>query len=155
LQLNQKQQAAEDCLPEARRKISEPPYPSLPDALVSLVCEKEFSITQAEAIKFIREAAERKPPTAAFKPPIQSPIAEPGAENTQRGRQKNGGKMAFVYERLLATGDARMTKRAIAMAYMKAFPGTPEKTALATVHWAASRGLKKMRKVSNHLPNAR
>jgi hypothetical protein len=27
LQKNQKQQTAEDCLPEARRRISEPPYP--------------------------------------------------------------------------------------------------------------------------------
>jgi hypothetical protein len=62
LQKNQKQQTAEDCLPEARRKISEPPYPSLPIALVSLVCEKGFSITQDEAVKFIKEADERKPP---------------------------------------------------------------------------------------------
>ena len=155
LQLNQKQQAAEDCLPEARRRISEPPYPSLPEALVSLVSEKEFSITQAEAINFIREAAERRPVITVSEPPIQSPISEPEAENSQSGRQKKSGKMAFVYEHLLATGDARMTKSAISAAYMKAFPGTSEKTARQTVHWAASRGLKKMGKVSNHLPNPR
>jgi hypothetical protein len=61
LKLNQIQRTAEDCLPEARRRISEPPYPSLPDALVSLVCEKGFSVTADEAVKFIKDADERKP----------------------------------------------------------------------------------------------
>lgn len=61
LQKNQKQQTAEDCLPEARRRISEPPYPNLPDALMSLVRDKGFPITQDEAEKFIKEADKRKP----------------------------------------------------------------------------------------------
>jgi len=61
LQKNQKQQTAEDCLPEARRRISEPPYPSLPDAIVFLVGEKGFLITQDDAVKFIKEADKRKP----------------------------------------------------------------------------------------------
>lgn len=62
LQLNQIQRTAADCLPEARRKISEPPYPSLPAALVSLVGEKGFSITQDDAVKFIKKAEELPPP---------------------------------------------------------------------------------------------
>ena len=73
LQKNQKQQTAEDCLPEARRRISEPPYPSLPIALVSLVCEKGISITQDEAVKFIKEADERKSSVPIASPPPQTP----------------------------------------------------------------------------------
>jgi hypothetical protein len=73
LKLNQIQRTAEDCLPEARRRISEPPYPSLPDALVSLVGEKGFSITQDEAVKFIKEADKRKPPVPIAYPTTQTP----------------------------------------------------------------------------------
>jgi len=62
LKLNHIQRTAEDCLPEARRKISEPPYPSLPAALVFLVGEKGFSITQEDAVKFIKEGSERNLP---------------------------------------------------------------------------------------------
>lgn len=73
LKLNQIQRTAEDCLPEARRKISEPPYPSLPAALVSLVGEKGFSITQDDAVKFIKEADERKPSVTTAYPTTQTP----------------------------------------------------------------------------------
>ncbi len=37
LKLSQEQRVMEDSLPEAKRLIQEPPYPSLPDCLVSLV----------------------------------------------------------------------------------------------------------------------
>ncbi len=74
LKLNQIQRTAEDCLPEARRRISEPPYPSMPDALVSLVREKGFSITQDDAVKFIKEAAERKPSVPIASPTTQTPM---------------------------------------------------------------------------------
>jgi len=73
LKLNQIQRTAEDCLPEARRRISEPPYPSLPAALVSLVGEKGFSITQSDAVKFIKEADERKPSAPVVIPPTPIP----------------------------------------------------------------------------------
>lgn len=73
LKLNQIQRTAEDCLPEARRKISESPYPSLPDALVSLVGEKGFSITQEKAVKFIKEADERKPSVPISHPTAPTP----------------------------------------------------------------------------------
>jgi hypothetical protein len=73
LKLNQIQRTAEDCLPEARRKISEPPYPSLPAALVSLVGEKGFSITHDDAVKFIKEADERKPSVPIAYPTTETP----------------------------------------------------------------------------------
>ena len=75
LKLNQIQRTAEDCLPEARRKISEPPFPSLPAALVSLVGEKGFSITQNDAVKFIKEADERKPSISISYQTTQTPTS--------------------------------------------------------------------------------
>ena len=62
LQLSQKQRAMEDCLPEARRLLHEPPFPSLPEALVNLVREKGFTISHEEAVEFIRTAVDRRPP---------------------------------------------------------------------------------------------
>jgi len=61
LQLNQKQRAMENALPKARRLVAEPPYPSLPDALVQLVAEDRFSITVEEAANFIQETIKRPP----------------------------------------------------------------------------------------------
>ena len=75
LQLNQKQRTMEDCMAEARRLVNEPPFPSLPLALVSLVNEKGFILTIDEAVEFIKNIAERKPPTPY---PPQPPIEPPG-----------------------------------------------------------------------------
>jgi hypothetical protein len=149
LQKNQKQQTAEDCLPEARRRISEPPYPSLPDALMSLVREKDFSITQDEAEKFIKEAAERKPPIGVFQPPIKPHISKRGAENVQRKPQKPGGKIVFVDELLLS---GKYTKPEVVSALSKEF-NVPEKTSKNTVSWCASTMMKRHGKKSNHLLN--
>ncbi len=70
LQLNQKQRAMEDCLPEARRLINEPPFPSLPDALAILVRDKGFAVTHEEAVEFIKTAVDRRPPA----PPVRGPV---------------------------------------------------------------------------------
>jgi hypothetical protein len=72
-----------------------------------------------------------------------------------RQQYKGQRKMAFIYERLLRKGGARMTKSAIVSELLKAFPGSNEKTTKASVSWAASAGLRKMGKVSNHLPAER
>jgi hypothetical protein len=74
LQLNQIQRTAEDCLPEARRLVTEPPYPTLPQALIQLVQKKGFTITHEDALRFIQQANERKPilnppPMVNFEPP--------------------------------------------------------------------------------------
>jgi hypothetical protein len=75
LKLNQIQRTAADCLPEARRRISEPPFPNLPDALVSLVGDKGFSITQDEAVKFIKEDGEGNPPVPIAYQTTQTPTS--------------------------------------------------------------------------------
>jgi len=64
LQLNRKEQAMEDALPHARRMIQDPPYPSLPECLQALVKEKGIPITIEEAVEYIKNAADRKPPIA-------------------------------------------------------------------------------------------
>jgi hypothetical protein len=84
LKLNQIQRTAADCLPEARRRISEPPFPTLPDALVSLVGDKGFSITEDDAVKFIKEADERKP---------SIPIAY---QTTQKPTSNKTGRFALI-----------------------------------------------------------
>jgi hypothetical protein len=68
LQLNEKQRAMEDVLPQAKRAVLEPPYPSLPEALKKLVSEKNgVTITVEEAQTFITEMGNRTPST-----PLQS-----------------------------------------------------------------------------------
>lgn len=61
LQLSQKQRAMEDVSPHARKAILEPPYPSLPQAMVELVAKVGITITIEEASQFIREFDLRKP----------------------------------------------------------------------------------------------
>jgi len=59
LRLTEKQRMMEDVLPQAKRKILEPPYPSLPAAFISLMAEAGFSITNNEAEKYINEIESR------------------------------------------------------------------------------------------------
>jgi hypothetical protein len=60
---------------------------------VSLVCEKGFSITQDEAVKFIKEADERKPPvpTAYQTTPTPTPYSDSRPES-----EKKTGKLALI-----------------------------------------------------------
>lgn len=62
LKLNQKQRLMRDCLPEARRLITEPPYPRLPEALADLVKQNGFEITSEEATEFIRDSENKHQP---------------------------------------------------------------------------------------------
>jgi len=55
LRLNEKQRVMEDKLPEAKRSVLIPPYPSLPEALITLVSEEGFQITSEEAQNFIKD----------------------------------------------------------------------------------------------------
>ena len=71
--LNDQQRAMEDLLPQARKVILEPPYPSLPDALIELVTEEGFTINVEEAQEFIK--ANRTSP-----PPIDETITTVSAE---------------------------------------------------------------------------
>lgn len=55
LMLNQKQRALEDALPKAKRLTLEPPYPSLPDAIIKIVTAAGFKIDREEVVTFIQQ----------------------------------------------------------------------------------------------------
>jgi predicted type IV restriction endonuclease len=60
LQMSQKQRVMEDMFPQAEKMIKEPPFPSLPQALVELVSSAGFEISIEEAAQFIQEFSVRK-----------------------------------------------------------------------------------------------
>jgi len=55
LKLSQKQRALEDALPKAKRLTHEPPYPSLPDAIINIVSAAGFNIDRSEVVSFIQQ----------------------------------------------------------------------------------------------------
>lgn len=59
LRLTEKQKVMEDFLPKAKVAILEPPYKSLPEALMELVAEEGFTITLEEAQEFIQSSANK------------------------------------------------------------------------------------------------
>jgi predicted type IV restriction endonuclease len=61
LKLSQKQRAMEDALSKARRMILKPPYPSLPQAIIQVVSETGFSISEKEATQFVKEFGTKEP----------------------------------------------------------------------------------------------
>jgi len=61
------------------------------------------------------------------------------------------GKMSFIEELLLAQDGHRRTKSEIVKLYMEKYPDVKKKTAINTVSWVASSGLRKKGLVSNHL----
>jgi hypothetical protein len=60
LKLSQKQRAMEDAFPQARRQILEPPFPSLPVALMKIVEKEGFIITIDEASRFVKKQSSKK-----------------------------------------------------------------------------------------------
>ena len=74
LRLNQKQRAMEDALSKARRMILEPPYPTLLGAIVQLVTEAGFSISEKEAARFINKFGTKKLP---IETPTKKSIEKP------------------------------------------------------------------------------
>jgi hypothetical protein len=66
---NKLQRAVADCLPQARRAVTEFPFPSLPDSLVTLLKQRGFTISREEAIAYARESK--------IVPDSATPIAQP------------------------------------------------------------------------------
>lgn len=59
LKLNQKQRVLEDALLQAKRMISEYPFPSLPQALVEIVLKLGFTISVEEAKEFAQQSTQK------------------------------------------------------------------------------------------------
>lgn len=87
LRLSQRQRAMEDCLPDARRRVQDPPYPSLPDCLVELVRQMGFEINRDEAMSYIAIAGQTLPtrhPVTSVLTPVSAP--SPGPVNPRPAR---------------------------------------------------------------------
>lgn len=83
LQLSEKQRTLKDLLPQARKESLEPPFPRLPDALVSLAAEVDIQVSVQEAEEFIREAQAQEVddrPKATALPPRDHPIETVSSE---------------------------------------------------------------------------
>ena len=68
LQLSQKQRVIEDILPQAKRLVLEPPYPSLPQAVVELAIVQGLRVTLEEAAQFIDRFSLRRSITESVIP---------------------------------------------------------------------------------------
>lgn len=76
LKLSQKQRIMEDAFPQARRHILEPPFPSLPEALIKIVEKEGYSVSIDEASRFVKKQGAKKQKTESPKItiPAQKPI---------------------------------------------------------------------------------
>lgn len=57
LMLGKKERAMQDVLPDAQKLVSQPPFPSLPEAMVQLLAAKVLVVTPAEAQAFLMGSA--------------------------------------------------------------------------------------------------
>ncbi len=77
LMLGKKERAMQDVLPDAQKLVSQPPFPSLPAAMVQLLAAKVLTITPAEAQAFLMgtalAAGAPTPPEATAGAPAKRP----------------------------------------------------------------------------------
>lgn len=105
LQLTRKQRAMEDALPKAKRLVNEPPFLTLPQAVVNLTKEVGHSVSVEEASRFIQESANRDivqspPPTIRTVPPstgVDETSARATAPKTHRPLGRRGHKQLWDY----------------------------------------------------------
>jgi hypothetical protein len=81
LRLTEKQRVMEDKLPEAKRDVLIPPYPSLLGALITLVAEEGFQIASDEARNLIRDL-DAKP--TSLQQPITTSIKPSGFDASRK-----------------------------------------------------------------------
>ncbi|MBC8213444.1 MAG: type I restriction enzyme HsdR N-terminal domain-containing protein [Candidatus Marinimicrobia bacterium] len=71
LTLSQKQRSMEDAVSEARRQVLEPPFPSLPEAIISIVEKDGYKVSIDEASRFVKKQGAKKQKTELPKITIQ------------------------------------------------------------------------------------
>lgn len=81
LTLGKKERAMQDVLPDAQKLVSQPPFPSLPQAMVQLLATKILTITVGEAQDFLlgnslRPAAPAGTTSAAPLTPSAAPVSK-------------------------------------------------------------------------------
>ncbi|KPL04661.1 MAG: hypothetical protein AMK75_00950 [Planctomycetes bacterium SM23_65] len=116
----------EECLSNAGKKVLEPPYPRLVDALIELVGKRGLEITQDEAENFLRKARRTVPPESApddtdQRSPTDSvvgggvkvfdPAQPPDLSHTRILQARIGAKSAGNWNKLLRAGLAIAVER--------------------------------------------
>lgn len=86
LRLTRRHRIAGDCLAEARRKINQPPFLSLPEALMQLVSQQGFPLTKEEAIEFIQKA-DQQAVSRNYPPILVSQSSDPPIAHLSQSRQ--------------------------------------------------------------------
>jgi hypothetical protein len=94
LQLSREQRAMEDALPEARRIILDPPYPSLPQALKDVVARAGIVVSLEKATKFIGDFGTRR----ESPPPLPPPDNGTGRRQTSSTLPPDGTECRFTYK---------------------------------------------------------
>ena len=98
LKLSQKQRVMEDAFPQARRQILEPPFPSLPEALIRIVEKDGFTLSIDEASHFVRKQGAKKPKEEAT--PVTK-TTRPSVDKPKRSTKtsSNAGKSisSFIF----------------------------------------------------------
>jgi len=90
LQLTNKQKAVQDSLPQARRLVQAPPYPSLPQATAGLVKQKGFVLSETEAAELLRRMPEPPMPALISQQPSAPPagfvtMSPPKSQASKKG----------------------------------------------------------------------
>jgi len=88
LKLSQKQRVMEDAFPQARRQILEPPFPSLPEALISIVENEGYSVSIEEASRFVKKQGTKK------QKPEMPKIVKPIQKTSRKTKQVISGSFA-------------------------------------------------------------
>jgi len=96
-QSNQKQRVIEKLLPKAHKMVLEPPYPSLPQALIELALERGFPLTEDEIARCIVGSSTKE--SRAIDPSsiptiTNSRMATPHAPSMGKRSAKSTAKMA-------------------------------------------------------------
>ncbi len=79
LTLSQKQRSMEDAFSEARRQVLEPPFPSLPEAIIAIVEKDGYKVSIDDASRFVKKqgAKKQKPETPKIIKPAQKIVRKP------------------------------------------------------------------------------
>jgi predicted type IV restriction endonuclease len=79
LTLSQKQRSMEDAFSEARRQVLEPPFPSLPEAIIAIAEKDGYKVSIDEASRFVKKQGAKKQKTETPKiiKPIQKTVRKP------------------------------------------------------------------------------
>jgi len=112
LKLNEMERLMQELLPQARKLIEEPPFPSLPEALIGLVKEEGYTISVDSAKDFIEKVSVKTHPSLSggdrsksqTRPkPFSSPVEITTAQKTFNPEQPPNLRFTKIIEAVFGT----------------------------------------------------